>query len=493
MGASQQRVPLLNILLGLSGCLCLAGAAAMYFYTVRGDADRVDPAVKTSSASDSPNQQPPVRLNTEPRRDDEAALNSKQAEPSLDRDASDSEDGVVVRNRDIAAEADPPANDREMDYSLAVSTTARRTLTDIWNHLAINTRQDSEVQRERIGFRSSPSRFDAGADTPPAAPEATPAESSPTPPSPKTEPEPSDAPIEPEESEKPKAFPAIDSPHRGLPVVDYIIGNSDSDPRGRMVGWAIITKGWAHFVSSNAEPYFAAGVKRMILHNPFGTLPDEQMQLDQYLEALSQPGLRRLTHGFAKAWRPVTDRGIEMIAYVGCPRLDPDSKRIEEEEGRQAALDYAFRALQPFLDANMSIALDAAAPATSRSLTWALAEQLRARGVMVYVEARPLASNPHWFDFGVISTDPFWKRSNPERHPDSSWGARNDQITGEVLRMLVHNKMPPDFEGTIVDFQFQEAHKIQASGHTPIFMGGREAPPPRVSEFIATYHMASFD
>lgn len=509
----QRSQTLLTVSLGLAGVLCLAVAAAMVVFIVgddgrsdRGEENRSPSvAVETPEALASPEGSSATRETGERVSEADVAVPDETAS-SVNPDPGQPADPAHAARDPLAPAGDAPASDPRVPAALAVPASIAQPLPP-------PTPADSVPSASRrhdwVGFasprspRSSPAAEAAAAPTEPAGtpretengPESetgSESENEIAPSDPDADP-PSPPAGEPETPEAPQTPVVTDSPHRGQPVVDYIIGNSDSDPRQRMVGWAIVTKGWAHFVRHNAEPYFAVGVKRMILHNPFGTLPDEHMQLDQYLNALDQHGLRMLTHGFAKAWRPITDRGIEVIAYVGCPRLDADSKRIDKEEGREAALDYGIRSLQPFLDANMSIALDAAAPAPMGSLTWALAEQLRTRGVVVYVEARPWASNPHWFDYGVISTDPFWKRSNPEDHRDSRWGARNDQITGEILRMLVHNREPPGFEGTRTDFQFQEAHKIQGDGHTPIFMGGREAPPARVGEFINIYHMASFD
>ncbi len=271
------------------------------------------------------------------------------------------------------------------------------------------------------------------------------------------------------------------APEIGKPVVDFIIGGSHSDPRRRMVGWNIVTEGWAAFIRKRVDAYLEIGTTRVILHNPFGILPGEPMQLDQYLNALEQPGLRMLTVGFDRAWKPVTDRGVEVIAYIGCPRLDTDATRIDEEEGRAAGLAFALRCLQPALDAGMSIGLDAAAPADGDSLTWDLANHLRSEGVKVYVEARPHAEMSHWFDFPVICIDRFWRRSDPDLHSDAQ-GAANHLLTGEILRMIIQYQIPADWESTEAGYIQQLSRTVQSHGHTPIVLAGSKFPPEQVVE-----------
>lgn len=278
----------------------------------------------------------------------------------------------------------------------------------------------------------------------------------------------------------------------GRPVVDFVIGGSHPDPRRRMVGWNLLTEGWAAFIRKRVNPYLEIGVTRIILHNPFGILPDESMQLDQYLTALEQPGLRMLTGGFIEAWKPVTARGIEVIAYVGCPRLDKDATRIDEEGGRAAGLAFSLSCLQPALDAGMSIGLDAAAPADGNSLTWDLAKHLKNQGVKVYVEARPYAEMSHWFDFPVICIDHFWRRSDPERHADAL-GAANGLLTGEILRMVVQYKVPAEWEGTEGGYVESLSRTVQQHGHTPIVLAGSKFPPEWVAELMSAPASPAYD
>lgn len=214
----------------------------------------------------------------------------------------------------------------------------------------------------------------------------------------------------------------------------YNIAWSTNSPPHRNIGWNVATRGWPTFVRFHIEPQIEQGVRRFQLHNPFGALADEAMQLDQLLHA-EEAGLLQVTTRFAEAWKPITDQGIEVIAYVGCGRDDEDFRDLPIDQW----LERAFRSVQPCLDANMSIALDAAVVAAEGSPTHIFAQQLRARGVRVYVEAKPTRTTPHWFDFDVMALDQTWLNSDIENgHPQARdrYGISNDKLTGEVVRMV---------------------------------------------------------
>jgi hypothetical protein len=214
------------------------------------------------------------------------------------------------------------------------------------------------------------------------------------------------------------------------------IGNSGTVVADRLVGWDIKRTGWTGYINRMIQPGLNWGCRRIALHNPFGCLPRESMQFDQYLHA-TDAKLGWLTRDFVRAWRPITERGIEVICYLGTTVHDPDFEQLWK--GDRAAWEArVWASVQPALDAGMTIALDASS--TTHEGENRIATMLQARGVPIYCEPRPSANAPRWFAVPVITTDNFWKRSNPENHPDSAWAARNDQLTGEIIR-IVH--LPP--------------------------------------------------
>lgn len=237
----------------------------------------------------------------------------------------------------------------------------------------------------------------------------------------------------------PEEGPAYLPAHRFVSVLN--IGWSAADPANRNIGRRLPRSSWATFVRLTVKPQIERGIRRIQLHNPFGALAGEVMQLDQFLHA-QDAGLRFITEGFVEAWQPVTEAGVEVIGYVGCGKLDPDFDVFLESGDFGAWQSRAMASLKPLIDAGMSIGLDASASTAETSQTFALAESLRAQGVRVYVEAKPDRFNPHWFSYDVIALDRAWLTADIENgHPQAkNYGISNDLLTGESLRMVFPRK-----------------------------------------------------
>ncbi|MBI4372204.1 MAG: hypothetical protein HY585_00565 [Candidatus Omnitrophica bacterium] len=217
------------------------------------------------------------------------------------------------------------------------------------------------------------------------------------------------------------------------------IGWSDIQAVNRNVGWAIKKIGWKGFIEKYIKPQIDWGVRRIVLHNPFGTLPGEIMQLDQLLHA-KESGLTWLYEGFAEAWRPYTSGEyggppIEVIAYVGYADGDRDFKILRRGPDPNAWEDRAWQSLQPILDAGMSVALDVGGGTHSKenSMTYQLAVMLRAQAVKVYIEPNPPAAYTHWHDFSVITFNKLWKRMRPDTNP---YRAGKGKLMGETIRFF---------------------------------------------------------
>lgn len=213
----------------------------------------------------------------------------------------------------------------------------------------------------------------------------------------------------------------------------FNIGFSANDPANRMVGRGLPRSSWETFVRLSVKPVSRRGVRRFELHNPFGALNGEVMQLDQFLHA-KDARLDFLTEGFVEAWKPITDSGIEVIGYVGCGTQDPDFDDLAPAAWQARAL----ASVQPLLDAGMSIGLDAAVNEPAESQTFEFASRLRQMGTRVYVEAKPTRFTPHWFDFDVIAVDRAWLMADLERgHPQAqNYGIDNDRLLGESVRII---------------------------------------------------------
>lgn len=220
----------------------------------------------------------------------------------------------------------------------------------------------------------------------------------------------------------------------GRIVAKYSIAHSSTDYSQRLVGHGLTVGGWAPFIEDTIQPALDAGFTRIDLHNPFGRGADDTfMAFDQYLDALVETP--KLTENFVELWKPITETGVEVIAYIGSPRHDPIQVGLIDDP--DAWWDRALAAVQPMVDAGMSIALDASANATGDLLDVALAEHLRDQGVRVYVEARPAADATHWFDYPLLLREATWENQSPElRSIHVGRHAWDHELTGEVVRIV---------------------------------------------------------
>lgn len=209
------------------------------------------------------------------------------------------------------------------------------------------------------------------------------------------------------------------------------IGGSSTDNSKRRVGWSMESIGWQGYVNSRIPQLKALGMKRMFLHNPFGTRSDEPyFQFDQYIHA-QQEGLNWLTDGFVQAWKPVTASGIEVIAYIGKIMGDPDFENLTDMD---QYMDRVMRSVRPLVDAGMSIGLDSIVGAELNSRAFMVADILRNSGIPVYAENRPPRDFWWWHDFGGVYYNQGYVLDTPENNPDLHWAATNSLLRGEKLR-----------------------------------------------------------
>lgn len=251
-----------------------------------------------------------------------------------------------------------------------------------------------------------------------------------------------------------------------------LIGGAGGGPEDRFVKRELFSDGWNSAIAAMIQPQVNWGCRRIFIRNPFGTRlePNGQhyVEFSQYRQAVQQTPW--LTTGFVSEWRRLTEKGIEIVAYIGNPDTDEYIQSLKDDPHAQwlALVDN----VEPYIQARMSIALDAVAPRGADSLSYKLAEFLRATGVKVYIEARPVKEASHWFDYPVICEQNFWARSDPARHPDAATlYARNEQLTGEKVIIIV----PPDgvtWKWDDRGWELQRTRDVLNAGYTaagPVF------------------------
>ena len=114
-----------------------------------------------------------------------------------------------------------------------------------------------------------------------------------------------------------------------------------SDDRG--LGWGIPSNGWQAFVDGTIRRHIGNGYTRFELHNPAGRTitrdendpPDFRwpMDFDQFFIAQREDHIDALAHDkFVEAWKPITDEGHEVIAYLGSLTDSPGMKNLPPDQ-----------------------------------------------------------------------------------------------------------------------------------------------------------------
>lgn len=258
------------------------------------------------------------------------------------------------------------------------------------------------------------------------------------------------------------------APYRHVPSADAgkrfvhweTIGGANQNVSIRRVGWDLDVHGWQGYVDKRVKLLRAIGTERILLHNPFGTLPeDEVFQFDQAIHA-EDAGLHWLTQGFAPAWRPVTAAGVEVIAYIGMLRDDPDFTALTDMKQYMARV---MRSIKPLLDAGVSIGLDSITGSNHASREYMVVRMLRDSGVKIYNENRPPADYPHWHDYNGVYYDEGFIDSEPTNNPSQHWAAPNGMLTGEILRLL---EAQPGQQISLQGWPIANSINILRAGHT---------------------------
>jgi len=242
-----------------------------------------------------------------------------------------------------------------------------------------------------------------------------------------------------------------------------LIGGSSTVAADRRVAWNIQAEGWTGFVETYVQPQLDWGIRRIMLHNPFGNLPGEIFLADQAIHA-REAGLNWLLDDFVAAWQPIVAQGVEVIAYMGTPRNSPGFDGLED----QAWWDRVHDSFALPMAAGMNIGLDMSLAINPGDREWTFIEELRTQGLDVYGEPRPPATSTHWTSGRLFAEESIWQYTNPETNPDTFWAARDSQITGEVTRLLSY---PPEGETwqTFATWGPETVNRILREGHTAAF------------------------
>ncbi len=263
--------------------------------------------------------------------------------------------------------------------------------------------------------------------------------------------------------------PEAPQPNAERLIAWHPIGGSSPRAENRHVGWRIPQQGWNRYVRLHVQPQLRLGVRRVLIHNPFGHEPiTEPMAFDQYAEA-QEAGLTGLTDGFTEAWKPVVDgaytngEAVEVICYLGSIDIDRDfvKMRAGEPTGWSARwVQRVFTSIEPALSSGMSFGFDSSSDLPADSAEFKLIELIDALGHRCYVESRPLADKPHLWRFNVISTHRHWFRSDPDKHEGADHNARNRDLKGEIVVLLNRVKDPRERFDEVERLWHETSHTV---------------------------------
>ena len=263
-------------------------------------------------------------------------------------------------------------------------------------------------------------------------------------------------------------------PARERLVEAWLIGGSHHDAGRRMVGTHQIgAGGWPDFVDQRARAVYDWGLRRFWLHNPFGTLPSQLMQFDQYLDA-EDAGLDVLTENFSESWAPVVQGSfgepIELIAYLGTADSADDRLKTAFADGNPASiLGTMLACVKPVLLAGGSIGADAAVKLSDDGPEFRFYKYLESIGIPVYVESRPKLDNPGWAEFPVFAVDAWWKRSDPAHNPDCvPWALHNEAMKAGVVRWM-RNYPGASTDPAVIAELVGRIREALLEGHTVLF------------------------
>jgi len=229
-------------------------------------------------------------------------------------------------------------------------------------------------------------------------------------------------------------------------------------------------QGWQTWIENHCVPLAELGYRRFIIHTPFGRTDDAKAyQFDQAKSAHEQ-GQSWLLDSFVKDWRTFTRREDvdEVIGYLGSLAQSPGITSLVTRE-QLGALNFRLAAsVFSIQDAGMTVAFDAIHDRVpvdgwmSHFVQMVDAQQRAADMPGAYMEPRPRK----WFTLGkrlnVICEYPYWNRSDPEKHSDSSGMATKD-ITGEIILISKHSGENYLWR---FDWETARAREIVAAGHS---------------------------
>ncbi len=260
--------------------------------------------------------------------------------------------------------------------------------------------------------------------------------------------------------------------------------SSGGNPDVRYTQFIESKTGWNGFVAKMLQPQIDLGIKRFLLHMPFGRETDVRWQtvngqtfdtfyrFDAYQLAVAAK-LVWLTNGFPDAIKPLTDAGIQVIAYMGTLAGSPEFE-VSSGIARRQWLDAC---LEPFENAGCDYAVDTACRAPIGHYCTNIIDELRRKGTRVYCESMPRAEADNWCLGDVLSSEAQYQATVNDKTHQALCDPK--RIVGELVRGIWDLTLAPTgatyatYYPTVVPKALAEGHSVCLQVKHYLSQGGK--------------------
>lgn len=208
-------------------------------------------------------------------------------------------------------------------------------------------------------------------------------------------------------------------------------------PAGIVAGYAAY---WNFIAFKLAD---LAGERFQHLHYPFGSSYGVASRFDQYLISQHIDAVTHLTDGAQRAFREPTDRGIQMLGYLGDFDQSPELLALERAGDYPGYEARVFAACRPLTEANWVIGVDnGSSYATASRYPFRAMLALKAAGVRVVPNGWPEAGWEHYRAFPIMLED---SHAYQIILADPAYLAAHLSLAQHPEAIMHYNNLPPGY------------------------------------------------
>lgn len=251
---------------------------------------------------------------------------------------------------------------------------------------------------------------------------------------------------------------------------------TEDNPMG--MGWGFQDPGYspARFVQDHLQPMADLGVRRFLLHRPWGDNATWPMDGDAQVEAMEAGRQQVLGWGPALQAFLEANPDVVVMLYVGSFR-EPDTTALVDNGDTQAALFRLVLSTAGVMDVDRCwLAFDHAG--TYQEGTWRAYWLLLVRDMMerggrrCYLEAWPRVDQPWQADWDAICLERYFQRSRPPgdtyggpTYADAAHNVATQDMQGDVIRWSTGRTMERGQEAERIALVLSQGHSVALGLH----------------------------